>query len=225
MTDESLTNNSYKVYENTVRQEMYEFIPKAARKILDVGCGVGNFGEYIKSQRDAEVWGVEADNSAAEIASQKLDKVYSGNFGTNLGLPERGFDCVVFNDVLEHMIDPYAALVLARHLLLPGGKVVASIPNVRYFGNMWLLVAHKSWRYEDAGILDRTHLRFFTEKSIKEMFEDQGYNIELMRGINPLEQFDSYFMNKFRILNFLALNHFSDMRWYQFAVVAAPVEI
>ena len=215
--------NDYSVYEHAMRTEMVDFVPESSKIILDVGCSVGNFGALLKSERECEVWGVELDAAAAAIAEAKLDTVVCGPFGPGLGLPEHKFDCVIFNYVLEHMVDPYSALSYAKTLLTPGGKVVASLPHVRYFGNIWLLVAHKSWKYEDAGILDRTHLRFFTETSIREMFEEQDYIIEKLQGINPLEQFDGYYLRKFKLLNLLSLNRFSDMRWYQFAVVAVPV--
>jgi hypothetical protein len=118
------------------------------------------------------------------------------------------------------MVDPYSALEYAKSLLSPGGKVVASIPNVRYFGNMWLLLVHRSWEYTDAGILDRTHLRFFTKKSIEAMFSDAGYAIETLEGINPVEIYEPWFRSKFRALNTLTFSAINDMRWLQFAVVA-----
>ncbi|HVF31298.1 MAG TPA: class I SAM-dependent methyltransferase [Pyrinomonadaceae bacterium] len=213
--------NSYEIYAAADRAEMLGFVPADAGTVLDVGCGVGHFGALLKAQREREVWGVELDPEAAAIALTKLDRVISGAFNPQSDLPRRTFDCVVFNDVLEHMVDPYGALRFASELLTRNGKVVASIPNVRYFGNMWLLVRHKSWKYEDSGILDRTHLRFFTESSIREMFTDAGYVIDMMEGINPLETIDNYFVSKFRVLNFLSLNSFADMRWLQFAVVAS----
>lgn len=215
--------NSFEVYESAVRSEMLEFIPETAEKILDVGCSVGNFGQLLKSEKTVEVWGVEIDRQATEMASEKLDKVLCGEFGGGLNLPEEYFDCVVFNDVLEHMVDPYEALRFTKRLLKKDGKVVASIPNVRYFDNIWNLVVHCRWDYVDAGILDRTHLRFFTKKSIRSTFTNLGFEIETLKGINPLEKYDAYYLRKFNFLNFLSLKRIEDMRWMQFAVVAKPV--
>src|SRR4051812_19534191 len=98
--DEYKTANKFDVYAAITRHEMLPFIPANARTILDVGCSTGNFGESIKSQRTAEIWGVEIDQQAAEIASEKLDKVICGGFEPGLNLPEEKFDCIVFNDVL-----------------------------------------------------------------------------------------------------------------------------
>jgi 2-polyprenyl-3-methyl-5-hydroxy-6-metoxy-1,4-benzoquinol methylase len=213
------------IYASSVRHEMVEFIPESAQRVLDVGCSVGNFGELLKIDRKIEVWGVEIDEKACSIASQKLDKVICGGFGDDLNLPEKHFDCIVFNDVLEHMDDPYSALKNAKKLLQKGGKVVASIPNVRYFDNMWNLVIHKNWDYVESGILDRTHLRFFTVKSIFSLFTDLGYEIETIQGINPLEENHPYFIKKFYFLKLITLNKIEDMRWMQFAVVASPIKL
>ena len=214
--------NSFEVYESAVRSEMLEFIPDSAEKILDVGCSVGNFGHLLKSERKVEVWGVEIDQQASEKAAEKLDKVLCGEFGSELDLPKDYFDCVVFNDVLEHMIDPYTALVFTKQLLKKNGMIIASIPNVRYFDNMWNLIVHCRWDYVDSGILDRTHLRFFTKKSILSTFTNLGYEIETLAGINSLEKYDAYYMRKFNFLNFLSFRKIEDMRWMQFAVVAKP---
>lgn len=214
--------NDFNVYASVERHEMLRFVPESAETILDVGCSVGNFGEMLKAQRSAEVWGVEIDEDAAKIASQKLDKVFNDSFDEKLNLPEKKFDCIVFNDVLEHMIDPYSALEYAKKLLTENGVVVASIPNVRFFSNVILLMVHKNWEYVDSGILDRTHLRFFTKKSIESTFTQQNYSIEQLTGINPLEETDTHYVRKFKILNFLTLGHIEDMRWLQYAVVAKP---
>lgn len=212
--------NGYEVYASSGREEMLPFIPEGAKTFLDVGCSVGNFGALLKSRREAEVWGVETNPEAAAFASERLDYVINAPFDTQLDLKSKRFDCVIFNDVLEHMVDPYSALEHTKSLLLPGGHVVASIPNVRYFGNMWPLIVHRSWEYVESGILDRTHLRFFTVDSIRSMFVNLGYTIDQLVGINALEEYDTYFVRKYRILNFLALNRLDDMRWMQFAVVA-----
>lgn len=212
--------NSYEVYAKTERPEMMTYVPTSAGRVLDVGCSVGNFGAAIKALRGITVWGVEIDPNAAEKASSKLDRVIVGAFGQDLKIPKSSFDCIVFNDVLEHMNDPFSALVYARELLSPGGCIVASIPNVRYFANVWMLIVHKKWDYVDAGILDRTHLRFFTINSIRATFENLGYVVDTLVGINPLDEFDRCYVNKFRILNFLSLGAISDMRWLQFAIVA-----
>lgn len=216
------TTNNFQVYAEFVRPEMLAFIPGEAKSVLDVGCSVGNFGEMVKASRNAEVWGVEIDRDAARVAEEKLDKVFCSAFNKELDFGGRLFDCIVFNDVLEHMVDPYSALEYANQLLTPDGVVVASIPNVRHFGNIWALLVYKTWEYGDTGILDRTHLRFFTKKSIESTFTGLGYKIDYITGINSLEDLYPYLVWRFKFLNLFTLGHIEDMRWLQFAVVARP---
>src|SRR5688500_13022544 len=127
--------NDYLVYAGAQRHEMLRFVPGRARTALGVGCSTGNFAEILKTTRGCKVWGVAADAEAAAIAGGRLDRVVNAPFGPGLDLAGAKFECVVFNDVLEHMVDPYSALGAAKELLTEEGCVVASIPNVRYFTN------------------------------------------------------------------------------------------
>lgn len=195
---------------------MLPFVPLDAQRILDVGCGQGLFGALLK-ERGAEVWGVEPVAEAAAEAAARLDKVLASEIERAFTeLPRESFDCVVCNDVLEHLVDPYAALQRIRDLLTPKGSVVCSIPNVRYFTNLWNLLAHKQWRYEDFGVLDRTHLRFFTERSIVDMFDDADFEVVRMQGING---FTSW---KFSLVKKASFGLLSDVFDFQFACVARP---
>jgi SAM-dependent methyltransferase len=205
------------------RPEMVPFVPADCRRLLDVGCADGAFGEALKKTREIEVWGVEPTKSAAARARMKLDRVVEGMFDPHVGLPTGSFDCVLFNDVLEHMVAPEVALRYARQLLAPGGVVVASIPNIRSFPTIWRLVFHASWEYQDAGVLDRTHLRFFTKSSIVDMFEREGFALEEISGINAFVAVPNIrrrFWLLYRLANALLFRKFDDMRFLQFAVVA-----
>lgn len=206
--------NSY--YINN-RDEMHRFIPEKINNILEVGCGTGIFGKNLKSKRNnIGVWGIEISKSAAEAAKTRLDKVIIADIeNDSIDLPKKYFDCIVFNDVLEHLKYPCAVLKKIADYLIDDGCVVASIPNVRYFYNIKELLKNKEWRYEGSGILDKTHLRFFTIKSIKEMFESCDYHLVKVEGINPIK-----FPWKFRLLNWLLMKKFEDMRFVQFACVA-----
>ena len=138
-----------------------------------------NIWSVIKENRQIEVWGVEPFASAAAIAADKLDRVITGPFGPETDLPAGAFDCIVFNDVLEHMVEPELALRYAKLLLSAGGTILASIPNVRYFPLLWQLGVRGNWEYGDCGLLDRTHLRFFTKSSILRMFQNEGYAVRV----------------------------------------------
>lgn len=200
------------------RREMAGFVPHGAGVILDIGCGAGAFAAgLIESGRQLEIWGVEMCPEAATLASEVMDEVLVGDlFSVLPDLPRGRFDCIVLNDVLEHVMHPDEVLRRVKPLLAPGGRVVASIPNVRHFFNVLDLVVHGRWDYADEGILDRTHLRFFTRSSIRRMFVESGYEIDSMKGINATGSL------KFKLMNLLTFGQWSDMKFLQFAVVATP---
>jgi glycosyltransferase involved in cell wall biosynthesis/ubiquinone/menaquinone biosynthesis C-methylase UbiE/Flp pilus assembly protein TadD len=174
-------------YYGSARPEVLQHVPKNARRILDCGCGSGEFGRALKSRGAAEVVGVEMVEGAWERARKVLDRALLGNIETiELPFDEGYFDCACFNDVLEHLVDPAAALRKVARVLAPGGVVVMSIPNVRFCSVLGML-AEGRWKYEDAGILDRTHLRFFTAADFPEVVHAAG--LEVLK-IEPLSMLD-----------------------------------
>jgi 2-polyprenyl-3-methyl-5-hydroxy-6-metoxy-1,4-benzoquinol methylase len=212
-------------YYAQARTEMVPYIPANCRRLLDVGCGGGDFAALIRQQRGVEVWGVEPVGKAAAEAAKLLNVVRHGEFRPELGLPAAHFDCVVFNDVLEHLIEPSEALVYARTLLTPKGVVVASIPNIRHFRTFWEIAVRGEWQYRDLGILDRTHLRFFTKKSIPTLFAASGFDIQRLEGLNPFcSTHGGARWSYFKIINILTAGRISDMKYLQFAVVANSSE-
>lgn len=219
---DSANSDKVEPYFKVQRPEMLCYIPKGITRVLDVGCGDGTFGCLLKSEHNIEIWGIEPNTYAAESATCKLDRVICGFFDTKLDLPKKAFDCIIFNDVLEHLVNPFEALLYCKQLLRDEGCLVASIPNVRYFDNIWNLLVNKSWEYTDWGILDKTHLRFFTKKSIYLMFEKLGYKISLIEGINSLQVLHPHQVKRFKLLNQILLNKIEDMNYLQFAVVAHP---
>jgi 2-polyprenyl-3-methyl-5-hydroxy-6-metoxy-1,4-benzoquinol methylase len=202
------------------RGEMLTYIPSSVKRVLEVGCGNGAFGQQIKQAYACEVWGIEPFKAAADQAEQKLDRTFCAFYTKDLDLPKAYFDCVVFNDVLEHLVDPYSALEFTKNLLAPQGLVVASIPNIRYFPVIWDLVINKQWKYEASGILDKTHLRFFTCVSIRETFTSLGYETLTLEGINPLNGHTIY-----RLVSALLQDQVKDMQYPQFAIVAKPMKV
>lgn len=205
-------------YYAKTRDEMLDFIPLTAKRVLDVGCGEGNFGEAVKEKMHAEVWGVELFEEAAFVAARKIDRVITGNFAAVMGkLPDRYFDCVVFNDVLEHLPDPYGVLLGIKGKLSEKGMVVASIPNVLHISVIKALLIKKNWKYESFGVLDKTHLRFFTNKSITEMFGSLGYDLVKIQGINANNSW------KFMVFNIMTLGWLKESKYFQYACVAKPI--
>jgi len=209
------------------RPEVMHFFPEGAKRVLDIGCGTGGFGESLKRIQGCEVWGVEPDEEAAHAASGLLDRVFSGFFAEELRLPEGYFDCIFFNDVLEHMIDPGAALKLADKLLAEDGSIVASIPNIRHFPTLWRLVVNGRWDYVERGILDKTHLRFFTKQSIQALFDGEGFAVEKLQGINGFADMvsgDTRIWKIYRLLSKWRTPLLEEMRYLQFVVVARRKE-
>ncbi len=204
-----------KIYFNVVRKEMLPFVPKEAKVILEIGCGDGNFGNLLLENGAKEVWGIEYEKEQGQIAEKVLTKVFVGDVAEQLlNLPNQYFDAIVCNDVLEHLIDPYTVINNLRPKLKKEGVMISSIPNIRYFRNLFDYFFNKNWDYTDSGIMDKTHFRFFTYKSIRKMFESNGYEVVKMEGINPTKSIRPL------IWNIFLLGSFWDIRFLQFATIA-----
>ncbi len=165
------------------RPEVMALVPETARYVVDVGCGAGRLGEAIKARQNAHVVGIELDPGAASEARRRLDEVFEGDVERlELPFPTDAFDAVICGDILEHVRDPYRILRQARTWLSAGGCLVASIPNVRHHSVVRSLLAG-NWTYESAGLLDQTHLRFFTRREIEKLFFRAGFSVEEMRSV------------------------------------------
>jgi GT2 family glycosyltransferase/2-polyprenyl-3-methyl-5-hydroxy-6-metoxy-1,4-benzoquinol methylase/Flp pilus assembly protein TadD len=163
------------------RPDVRSSIPETAKTILDVGCAAGYLGAALKKKRECHVIGLEVDPVIANYAKERLDEVIVGNIEDKVDtLPPDFFDCVVLADVLEHLQNPGRVLEKLRHSLKENGRLIASIPNVRHWSIVRQLL-EGDWNYADAGILDRTHLRFFTKKSVTRLFTKAGYTISDIR--------------------------------------------
>ncbi len=204
-------------YFGRVRDDMLQYIPKQSKKTLEFGCGHGGFSSLIKERLGAETWAVEIDEASAKTAAAKLDKVICADAHQALTqLPDNSFDCIIFFDILEHLVNPYSLLSDVKAKLSPGGVVVASIPNIRYYRAFAEYVFGGDWKYRQHGIMDKTHLRFFTRKSIIRMFDELDFEILTIDGIHPTSS------RTYRILNILLAGTLSDVRYKHFAVVARP---
>jgi 2-polyprenyl-3-methyl-5-hydroxy-6-metoxy-1,4-benzoquinol methylase len=207
-------NDSYYYHQ---RPEIMPFVPTSARSVLDVGCGNGAFGLMLKEKRACRVWGIEPNKEAAYEAAKKLDRAINGLFIKDMPeLVGQKFDIIFFNDVLEHLVDPSETLRYCQNLLNPNGYVIASIPNIRWYPVVLSMLRYKDFKYEDAGVMDHTHLRFFTHKSMLRMFHNTGYRIVHSEGINKHTNF-----TWFNLLNFLLFKTQEDMKFPQFIVVAS----
>jgi len=196
---------------------MLDYIPKTAARVLDVGCGAGIFGGMVRESLHAEVWGIEIDESIADEAREKLDEVHIGDVAQVLrSLPKSYFDCIVFNDILEHLADPYQVLANALEYLTHDGRIVCSVPNVRYYTVLYKLLIEKNWRYSDSGVMDKTHLRFFTIVSLKIALQQVGYEVLEITGINPTDFLGAH------LLKYGTFGWLRDCIYPQIACVAQP---
>lgn len=160
---------------------MLDFLPAQPARVLEIGCDEGNFGALLK----AEVWGVEPQPEAAAIAAGRLHRVLTGTYdAVRDALPVDYFDVVVCNDVIEHMADHDAFMRRVKTHLVPSGVLVGSVPNLRHYRALFELLVLRDWHYRESGVLDRTHLRWFTARSLRRSLEEAGYVVERLHGIN-----------------------------------------
>ncbi len=226
----SMNEKPISYYEN-VRNDLIPLIPNDARCILEVGCASGMTGRELKRRNGAFVAGIELNANAATAAKNVLDDVVHGDI-EKIDLPYRdsSFDCILFADVLEHLIDPLSTLIKVRRLLKKGGSVVASIPNVQFHGVIHQLI-EGNWTYEKEGILDETHLRFFTYKEIEKMFSQAGYSIQKVEEVlDP--QYEKFSLNNTTALNFgrtqikdLSPEEIKRFFVFQYQVIAEPINV
>ena len=175
---------AFERYHCDPRADVLGLVPGGAGEILDLGCGGGALGQGLKA-RGARVTGVEKNPRAAAAARSRLDRVVEADLeGAELPFEEAEFDCILYCDILEHLRDPAALLASTRRFLRPGGRIVVSVPNVRFYPVIKELLFRGRWEYADAGVLDRTHLRFFTLRSIEDMLAGAGYRIERLERKN-----------------------------------------
>lgn len=209
-------------YYECERSEMLEFIPLESKKILELGCANGRFSSSIKDRQSVEIWGIEYNAEAAANAAKRLDKVINDDIANALDeLPLNYFDCVVCNDILEHLPDPVEILKSLRKHITNDGVLVSSIPNVRYLPVLYEILIRKDFKYRDSGVLDNTHLRFFTNKSIIRLFDLSGYKVMNIKGLKAAVPF--LYKCAFLLVNILTLGYYKDSSFIQFASVAKKV--
>ncbi len=164
-------------------EELAQLIEGDGLSVLEVGCATGATGKLLlESGKARRVTGIEYVPEYGEAARRVLDEVYIGNIEQMaFDWEAKRFDCFVFGDVLEHLSDPWRLLKRLRPFLADDGVAVASIPNVKHWPVMTDLIFRDEWKYRDWGVLDITHLRFFTRKSAARMFSETGYSVQIIK--------------------------------------------
>lgn len=199
------------------RQEIAPLLPQVCGRVLEIGCGSGaTLGWLRQSGRASHAVGVEIAAVAAESARAHADVVHCLDF-ERVALPAESasFDVILCLDVLEHMVDPWSVVdrLVSTHLVA-GGTLVVSLPNVRHYSVVLPLLFKGRWAYENAGLLDRTHLRFFTRDSAV------GLLAHPLLGPTRLEAEGFDWPSRKGIFNLLTAGVFRELLTYQYYLAA-----
>lgn len=202
--------NSLSPYFNADRRELLHFLGGARySSAIDVGCASGLLGrELISSRTVKECDGIELNPQAARVAAGGLRKVWEGAIEAVAGtIPWRSYDLIVMADLLEHLADPWQAL---RDLHSNAGEEVnllISVPNVRHKSVVFPLLFSGRFEYQDAGIMDRTHLHFFTRSSLLKILADTGWKVQKVRP-NIKSKYLKWWYPHHLLEEFLAVQYF-----------------
>jgi len=202
-------------YYNFIRTDILNLIPGGGHFILDIGCAGGILGKTLKETNKASlVWGIEVNEVAAQEAKKNIDRVYVLDVEKdNLVFDESvRFDYIIFADILEHLKDPWNVLRKFRACLGEHGRIICSIPNIRYYKIIRDVVLDK-WQYQQSGILDIDHLRFFTLATIKDLFGIAGYKIEKIKRNRKGDKI-------LKLLNKVLFKKLDDFLTMQYVIVA-----
>lgn len=196
--------------------------------VLEIGCASGIQTKHLKEHFDCRITGLEIDPLAAEDARPYCESVIVGSIeelDLHAVLGERLYDAVTFVDVLEHLRDPVSALKKVRPFIKQDGCLIASIPNIAH-AVICLELAHGRFDYQNYGLLDNTHIRFFTRKNVEKVFEDAGYQIDVWERVVKYPQ-DTEFRfvcgsaREQAFLDWICEQN-SEAHTYQFIVKASP---
>lgn len=191
------------LYYNTFNPTLRDVLARAPRRILELGCSAGKLGEFIREKYpDAHHTGIEMNAEAAALARTRLARVIESrlediDFAAE-GIEPGTIDTFIACDVLEHLYDPWRTLLRVRPLLTADAQVALSLPNVRNLMVAAQLHNEGTWRYTPDGILDVTHIRFFTLKDIFRMLEETGYQVAHVKVNIDARYQDLYDANKGR---------------------------
>lgn len=185
-------------YYGTVRQQVIELCPDNIDRAFEVGCGYGSTLDWLKTHKNYNwVGGAEISPVAAMQARGRLDFVFEGDVEHNkLPLEKESLDLLLCLDVLEHLRDPWEFLAKASMFLKEGGTFVASLPNLRHHTVILPLLLRGDFTYQEAGLLDQTHLRFFTRSGAISLVESAGIHVELVAPTGMKKGSKANFLNK-----------------------------
>jgi SAM-dependent methyltransferase len=202
-------------------------VPDSATKILDVGCSNGALGRYLcSSVPGRSVFGIEFNEEFCEIAKHHLDDVLRMDLNREElvdAFPGHEFDCIVFGDVLEHLISPPTSLEHAVDKLAPNGCIIVSMPNIRHLTALYNIFISGTFPRKERGIFDRTHLRWFTISDARQLIEDAGLEVKCISYSLRLGDKGDGLLNKLLRRIFGSISSFYPIREflaYQYCIIA-----
>ncbi|WP_170942066.1 class I SAM-dependent methyltransferase [Noviherbaspirillum denitrificans] len=209
----------------TPRPDVFALVPSTALRVLDVGCSNGALGASLRMAREGrKVFGVEIDPSFAAEAEHHLDHVTCADLNeldwTAL-LPGTMFDCIIFADVLEHLLEPRNHLLKAKQRLQPGGCIVISLPNIRHISSFYSIFIRGTFPSRSRGIFDRTHLRWFTISDAIRLVTELGMHVDQSSYVIRLGDQGGGIWNRLAIKVLGPIQHFFPIReflTYQFCL-------
>jgi SAM-dependent methyltransferase len=193
-------------YYTRVKVQMFPLIQTGPNVVMDVGCGAGHMGAALLSCGKAtRLIGIELFRPAAVEAKKTYEDVHIGDIEELKVEWQNYFDYVICGDILEHLRDPKAVVARLFDWLKPGGHILVCVPNIRNYNILLDLFLYGSWEYQPAGILDQTHLRFFTKSSCRKLLTEVGFGVDFEGGIvggRKVRLFDTVTLGVFK--DFLA---------------------
>lgn len=187
MVDEYYEEKSPEYFSGVRWDYVHAIAENPGAKILEIGCGTGDTGAVLlREGKCGHYCGIELNESAAEHARLQISEAIVGNV-ESMPFPwdNQSFDVLIISEVLEHLIDPWKVLRRLHSLMKPGAVVFASSPNISHYRVIKMLLAGH-WKLEDAGVMDRTHLRWFTPMSYGQMFESCGFRVESVAPVTRM---------------------------------------
>jgi 2-polyprenyl-3-methyl-5-hydroxy-6-metoxy-1,4-benzoquinol methylase len=186
-------------YYHNSRDELRFQIPRDVKKICEIGCGEGSFRKHFPVE--VEYIGVEPNAVSAKIAEKICNKILVGLFeDVEKDLPENYFDLIIANDVIEHSIDHKKFIDLIAGKIKQGSYFIGSIPNIRCFEFLYNFIIKKEWEYTKSGILDYTHLRYFTKNSLERTLKEAGFINIRIKPINRIRPNGSFKILKYIVI-------------------------
>lgn len=220
-----LQQNNQQYYAN-INPELARSVARCRpANVLEVGCGAGALGAFFKKQNKSIRWdGIEFFPSAAQEAATVLDNVTEGAVeDVDLDALAATYDTIVMGDVLEHLVNPWKVLKDLARILKRRGKLCVSVPNINHW-TIFATLGQGRFTYADSGLLDRTHLRFFTRTELTQAIQGAGLKIQAVESvINPHPRMDGFIKHYVQFQESIGLHNPSlaeEMRAFQWVITA-----